>query len=122
VVLVAVILVVALRHDSPAGPAIAKSCTTPAVALSSSSTGNGRGIDYAITGPATGLYVVTVDATSVSTQGDNVTVGPRGAIAIAEHRGLPKCGASGTLPTLAEGPHQVELFRDGTLAAKVALH
>lgn len=120
-IFLAVVLVIALRHNSPSGPAIAKSCTTPAVALSSSSTGSGRGIDYAITGPTAGQYVITVDATSVSVRGENVSVSPRGAIAIAVHQGLPKCGASGTLPTLPDGPHQVELFRDGTLAAKAEL-
>ena len=115
------IVVIALRNDSSSGPALAKSCTTPAVALSSSSTGSGRGIDYAITGPASGEYVITVDATSVTVQGDKVTVSPQAGFAVAARRGLPKCGASGTLPKLSAGPHQVQLFRDGALAAKATL-
>ncbi len=118
---VVVVLVLAL-HQSSSGPPLATNCTTPAIALSSSSTGTGQGIDYAITGPQTGTYVIAVDANSAAVHGRDVTVTPHGAFAVAIHAGLGSCKAHGTLPALAAGSHQVVLFRDGVLAAKAALH
>ncbi len=121
VIVIALVLVLAL-HTSSSGPPLATNCTTPAIALDSSSTGSGRSIEYAITGPRSGTYVIAVDATAVTVQGRNVTVSPHGGLAVAVHQGLSSCKAHGTLPALAEGSHQVELFRDGVLAAKVGLH
>ena len=42
--------------------------------------------------------------------------------AVAVHQGLGSCKAHGSLPTLPSGSHQVDLFRDGMLAARAALH
>jgi hypothetical protein len=120
VIVIALILVVVLRQSS-SGPPLPTNCSAPAIALGTSSTGSGRGIEYAITGPRTGTYVVAVDAASVVVQGRNVTVTPKAGFAVAIHEGLSSCKGHGTLPTLAAGPHQVELFRDGALAAKAAL-
>jgi hypothetical protein len=123
-VVIVVVLVLALTlHGSSSGPSLATSCTTPAVAVSSASTGTGRGIEYAITGPKTGTYVVAVDVSSVSVQGNNVGVtSPHAGFAVALHRGLPSCAADATLPALSPGSHEVELFRDGVVVAKAALH
>jgi hypothetical protein len=97
------------------------SCTTPAIALSSTSTGGGNGISYSITGPASGTYVVAVDAAAVTVQGDGVVATPKGAFGASIHQGLNGCRATGTLPTLAIGPHSVVLFRDGQETARAAL-
>jgi hypothetical protein len=122
VVIVVVLVIALVLHGSSSGPSLATSCATPAVALSSSSTGTGRGIEYAITGPKTGTYVVAVDVTSVSVHGDNVGVtSPRRGFAVALYHGLPGCTARATLPGLSAGSHQVELFHDGVVVAKTAL-
>lgn len=110
-------VVIALRSPSKSGPALARSCATTAIALSSKATGSGRGIDYAITGPQSGIYVVAVDAQTVTIRGDGVVATPSGAFGAAIRQGLKGCSASGTLPDLAPGPHTVVLFRDGQLAA-----
>jgi hypothetical protein len=115
-------LLVALNRNTAHGPPLATNCQTPAIALSSTSTGDGTDIAYSITGPQTGTYVVAVDAATVSVRGAGADVTPAAAIAVSIHRGLGSCKAHGTLPSVAEGSHQVELFRDGTVVAKAQLH
>lgn len=110
-----------LRHSGRSGPALTTSCTTPAIALSSTSTGGGNGVSYSITGPSNGTYVVAVDAATVTVRGDGVVATPKGAFGASIHQGLKGCAASGTLPTLATGPHTVLLFRDGQEVARAAL-
>jgi hypothetical protein len=119
-----VVLAVALtlHHSSRSGPGLATSCTTPAIALSSAATNGGNGISYSITGPQTGTYVVAVDAATVSVKGDGVIATPKGAFGASIRQGLKGCSASGTLPTLAAGPHAVVLFRDGQEVARASLH
>jgi hypothetical protein len=118
---VLLILVIALHTTPSKGPPLATSCTTPAIALGSATTGSGRGIGYAITGPKVGTYLITVDASAATVHGDSATVTPHGAIAIALHDGLKTCAAHGILPALGSGAHQVQLFRDGTIVAKADL-
>ncbi|HEX4428237.1 MAG TPA: hypothetical protein VHZ96_03095 [Frankiaceae bacterium] len=115
-------LLFALHSSTTTGPPLAKSCTTPAIALSATSTGDGTGIDYSITGPTSGTYVIAVDAATVAVKGSAADVTPRNAVAVSIHQGLSSCAAHGTLPDLTSGAHEVELFRDGTVAAKAALH
>lgn len=110
-----------LHHSGRKGPALATSCTTPAIALSSAATGGGNGISYAITGPADGTYIVAVDATTVTVRGDGVVATPKGAFGASIHQGLKGCAANGTLPTLAAGPHTVLLFKDGQEVARASL-
>jgi hypothetical protein len=114
-------LLIALHRPAAKGPPLAKSCTTPAIALGSVATSSGTGVSYAITGPSPGTYVVTADASSVRVRGDGADVTPAGAIAITIHQGLPGCAANGTLPTLPAGPHDVELFRNGRVVAHARL-
>lgn len=110
-----------LHHSGRKGPALATSCTTPAIALGSAATGGGNGISYAITGPVDGTYIVAVDATTVTVQGDGVVATPKGAFGASIHQGLKGCAANGTLPTLAAGPHTVLLFKDGQEVARASL-
>jgi hypothetical protein len=121
VLVIFVALLATLHNKSSNGPSLTRSCTTPAIALGSTTTGTGRNIGYTITGPATGTYVITVDADTATAHGRTADVTPSGAIAVAIHQGLDSCAAGGTLPDLASGPHQVELFRDGAIVAKAAL-
>ncbi len=114
-------LLLALHTSTATGPPLAKSCTTPAIALSANSTGDGTGIDYSITGPKSGLYVITVDAATVAVHGSAADVTPGNAVAVAIHAGLAGCTAHGTLPALTSGSHEVELFRDGIVVARAAL-
>ena len=115
------VVVLALHTPTTRGPALAKSCTRPAIALSASSTGDGTGIQYAITGPRTGTYVVAVDATTATVKGSSADVTPKNGFAVAIHDGLSSCTAHNTLPALTSGSHDVELFRDGTVVAKATL-
>jgi hypothetical protein len=115
-------LLLALHKSTTTGPSLTKSCTTPAIALSSSSTGDGTGIEYSITGPKTGTYVIAVDAATVAVHASTADVTPGNAVAVAIHNGLGSCTAHGTLPDLTSGTHDVELFRDGSVVAKAALH
>ncbi len=114
-------LVVALNRDKPDGPALATSCTTPAVAVKNVATSGGSDFRYAITGPDAGVYVVAVDAKSARVKGDGVNVTPTGAVAVAISKGLPKCRDAGTLPTLSDGRHEVQLFHDGLVVATTTL-
>jgi hypothetical protein len=114
-------LLLALHTSKTTGPALAKSCTTPAIALSSSSTGDGTGIEYSITGPKTGTYVIAVDAATVTVKGSAADVTPGKAVAVAIHKGLGSCAAHGTLPDLTSGTHEVELFREGAVVARRTL-
>jgi hypothetical protein len=114
-------LLVALNKNTTHGPPLATNCRTPAIALSSPATGDGTDITYSITGPQAGTYLVAVDAATATVHGSGADVTPPKAIAVAIHRGLGSCKAHGTLPSLTEGSHQVELFRDGTVVAKAAL-
>ncbi len=114
-------LLLALHTSTVTGPPLAKSCTTPAIALSSGSTGDGTGIDYSITGPKSGRYVIAVDAATVAVRGSTADVTPGNAVAVAIHAGLGSCTAHGTLPDLTSGSHEVELFRDGVVVARAAL-
>jgi hypothetical protein len=117
-----VVLLLALHHDNPtSGPALPTSCTTPAVALSRTTTGDGTGIEYTVTGPKTGTYVIAVDAATVTVKGSSADLTPSNAVAVSIHNGLGSCTAHGTLPDLTSGAHDVELFRDGTVVAKAAL-
>ncbi len=116
-----VVLLVALHNNTTSGPALPTSCTTPAVALSSTTTGDGTGIEYTVTGPKAGTYVIAVDAATVSVKGSTADVTPSSAIAVSIHNGLSSCTAHGTLPDLTSGAHEVELFRDGSVVAKSAL-
>jgi hypothetical protein len=116
-----VLAVVLTLHSGRSGPTLATSCTTPGIALSSVTTGGGNAISYAITGPAEGTYVVAVDATTVTVQGDGVIATPKGAFGASIHQGLKGCAANGTLPTLATGPHTVLLFRDGQEVSRASL-
>jgi len=65
--------------------------------------------------------VIAVDATSVILHGDGATVTPSGAVAVAVDKGLSGCKDAGTLPTLTSGTHEVQLFRDGKVAATARL-
>jgi hypothetical protein len=114
-------LLVALNKNTAHGPPLATNCRTPAIALSSTTTGDGTDITYSITGPRTGTYLVAVDAATATVRGAGADVTPAKAIAVAIHRGLGSCKGHGTLPSLAAGSHQVELFRDGTVVAKAQL-
>jgi hypothetical protein len=114
-------LLVALHRPAAKGPAVATSCTIPAIVLGPVGTGSRDSISYAITGPSTGTYVVAVDASSVRVRGDGADVTPAGAIAITIHQGLSGCAANGTLPTLQAGAHDLELFRDGRVVAHARL-
>jgi hypothetical protein len=114
-------LLLALHKSTATGPPLTKSCTTPAIALSAPATGDGTGIEYSITGPKTGRYVIAVDAATVAVHGSAADVTPGKAVAVAIHSGLGSCSAHGTLPDLTSGTHDVELFRDGTVVAKAAL-
>ncbi len=116
-----VVLLFALHNNTTSGPALPTSCTTPAVALSSTSTGDGSGIEYTITGPKTGTYVVAVDAATVTIKGSAADVTPGRAVAVSIHSGLGSCAAHGTLPDLTSGAHEVELFRNGAVVAEAAL-
>jgi len=114
-------LLVALNRPATKGPALAKSCNTPAVALESVTTGGGSSLRYAITGPSTGTYILTVDAKTARVQGDGAAVTPARAIAVAVRGDLKGCTADGTLPTLPAGAREVELFRDGHRVASARL-
>ena len=116
------VLLVALHNNTTSGPALPTSCTTPAVALSSTTTGDGTGIEYTVTGPKLGTYVIAVDAATVTVKGSAADVTPKSAVAVSIHRGLGSCTAHGTLPDLSSGTHDVQLFRDGTVVAKAPLH
>jgi hypothetical protein len=114
-------LLVALHKSSTSGPPLTTSCTTPAIALNSATTGDGTSLAYSITGPKTGTYVIAVDATTVTIKGSAAEVTPSGGAAVAIHQGLGSCTAHGNLPDLPSGAHEVELFRDGSVVAKAAL-
>jgi hypothetical protein len=102
---VAVILVLLfVSPGSQRHPALARSCTTPAIALTASTTGAGHDIGWAITGPDAGTYVVRVDSRTIATVA-----------------GLHDCRADGTLPPLATGSHRVQLLRDGQPVAAADL-
>jgi hypothetical protein len=119
-----IVLAVLLALNAPTtrkGPPLATSCTTPAMALSSQVTGDGSNLEYSITGPPSGTYVVAVDAETVTVEGDGVTATPKGAFATTARRGLKGCAANGSLPTLSAGPHEVVLFRDGQAVARARL-
>ena len=118
---IVVAIVIALHHPAKKGPPLAKSCTAAGIALSTAEVGNGNNIDYSITGPATGTYVLGVDATAITVHGDGVTATPKAAFGAAIWRGLKGCTASGTLPTLPAGGHDVVLFRDGRAVAHARL-
>jgi hypothetical protein len=114
-------LLLALHKSTTTGPPLARNCATPAIALSSSRAGDGTGIEYSITGPKAGVYVIAVDASSVTVKGSGADVTPANAVAVAIHNGLGSCTAQGTLPDLTSGAHDVELFRDGIVVAKATL-
>ena len=44
-----------------------------------------------------------------------------GGVAVALSKALPGCKDAGTLPTLSDGPHEVQLFHDGTVVATTKL-
>ncbi len=111
-------LLVTLNQPVAKPLGLAKSCTTPAVALSSVTTGAGSSVRYAVTGPAAGTYIITVDAKTARVQGDGAVVTPTGAVAVAVHQGLKGCLAGGTVPsTVSTDAQEVELFRDGRQVA-----
>jgi len=100
---VAVVLVVWVASGGDTKPLIARNCATPGIAVGRASTGDGRGIAWAITGPQAGTYTVTVDGRTIAT--------PR----------VDNCTASGTLPPLGPGGHRVELRDAGRSVASVSL-
>ena len=65
--------------------------------------------------------MVAVDAATVTVHGAGADVTPARAIAVAIHRGLGSCKAQRHAARPRRGPHEVELFRDGTVVAKAAL-
>lgn len=112
-------LVLALDSPASKGPPLATSCESPAIALGKPAAGGT--VPYSITGPATGAYVVAVDAVTARVQGNGAVVTPKQAVAVAIHRGLHGCAAHGTAPPPPPGSQEMELFRDGVRVAQQKL-
>jgi hypothetical protein len=104
IVLALILLLIFVSPGSGSKAPLTRSCVTPAIALSTSSTGAGRGIGWAVTGPDAGTYVITVGSRTIASL-------PR----------LPGCRADGTLPPLTRGEHRVELLRNGQRVAVAQL-
>jgi hypothetical protein len=119
--IVLVLIISLTKQDAGKGPTLTTSCTTPAIALSTGSTGNGTNLEYAITGPASGTYVLAVDATSVLVEGKGITTSPQGSFGVSLRQGLKGCAAHSHLPNLPDGPHVLTLFRDGHAVALARL-
>ena len=100
-------------------PALATSCTTPAVAVGD--VNGSRDLRYSITGPAEGTYVVTIDAATARVHGDSVDLTPSGATAVAIKKGLTGCTGNGALPSDVGSGHELVIFRDGKLAARAQI-
>ena len=66
-----------LNKNTTHGPPLATNCRTPAIALSAASTGDGTDIEYSITGPQTGTYLLAVDAATATVRGAGADVTPR---------------------------------------------
>lgn len=114
-----VVLVTPFLLRVPPPPALATSCTTPALALSSPTVKARATVRYSVTGPSAATYAVAVDATRLDQPPPGgkfpVAVGGR-LLAVAPH--LRDCkGADRFVATLPPGEHRVGLFRDGTLVA-----
>jgi hypothetical protein len=103
VLVVAVVLIVWAASGSDTKPLIARNCSSPGIAVGRPTTGDGRDIAWAITGPQAGAYTVTVDGRTIAT--------PK----------VRNCTASGTLPPLPPGTHRVELRDGGRTVASVGL-
>lgn len=125
VALVVVIVVVA-AHRGRSGPALARSCTTPALAVAPTAVAASGVVRYTATGPADALFAIALDAAGVRRRADGTyaAVGTApGARSQAVGLGrLPGCRTSGAFVVqLAPGPHRVTMFRlTGATATPVA--
>ncbi len=113
------VLIAVPRPDTNA-PALTTSCTNPAAAVKALGDNNDT-VTYAVTGPADGTYVVTIDAKTAVARGSGADVTPSGAIAVSVRKGLKSCKTTGTLPPLPNGPHELVVFRDATVVARAGI-
>ena len=122
-VVVAVIVVIAVFHGQ-ADEQLPVSCTTPALAVPSTSLIAGRPFVAAITGPASGAYVLALDATSVTVVGGQDVAEPADAVVLLHLATLPGCrqgGEVGLPASVRFGHHQLGLFRTGAGGRPTAL-
>lgn len=112
-----VVVVFAIRgRSSTSGPALARSCAIPALAVAPAAVARNAVVRYTVAGPASGQYAVTVDATAVrrGADGKYTAVSPAAgrkveAVAMSTIGG---CRKSGAFPIVLDpGVHQVNLLR-----------
>lgn len=117
--LLGLILVVVLAihgRSSTAGPALARNCATPALAVAPVTVAKNAVVRYTVAGPSSGQYAVAVDATAVrrASNGKYTAVSPvpgRKVEAVAMST-IGGCRKSGAFPIVLDpGTHQVNLLR-----------
>ena len=112
-------IVLSLDGTSSNSPRLATSCITPAAAVADV---NGSSDPrYSITGPASGTYLVTIDAVTAKVVGDGVDLTPKNATAVAIKKGLEGCKGDGALPSDVGPGHQLVIFRDGKPVARAKI-
>jgi hypothetical protein len=121
-----VLVVVVATHRARSGPALARSCTAPALAVAPASVAASGVVRYTATGPADALFALALDASGVRRHADGTyaAVGAApGARSQAVGLGrLHGCRASGAfIVQLGPGVHRLTMFRvTGATAAPVA--
>jgi hypothetical protein len=119
IVIVAAGFIISRGGTSSSSPALATSCTTPAVAAGDVNGSNS--LRYSITGPAAGTYVIAIDAATATVHGDGVDLTPKSSTAVAIKKGLKDCKGDGALPSTEGAGHQLVIFRDGKNVARTQL-
>jgi hypothetical protein len=106
---------------------IARSCTTPALALEQYEAGPNTAMEWKATGPSTGDYVLVADGGAVTAHGDTVLV-EGGGTALSPVFQMTDCLTDQSLATPSQpGKHTLRLLRregigEFTQVASVDLH
>jgi hypothetical protein len=129
VILIGIVLVItylATRGHS-AGPSLATSCTTPALAVEPTSVARHALVRFKVTGPSDQVYALAVDAAGIRRNPDGTYTAlppsPGVPVQAASRPGrLKNCAASGAFRVLVPaGPHTLRVFRlSGDRAEQVA--
>jgi hypothetical protein len=112
-------IVFSFGGTSNSSPRLATSCTTPAAAVGD--VNGSSDLRYSITGPASGTYIVAIDAVAAKVVGDGVDLTPKSATAVAIKKGLKDCKGDGALPSDVGTGHQLVILRDGKLVARAKI-
>ncbi len=122
--LVVVVVVVLVVFRGQADQQLPVSCTTPALAVPSTDLIAGRPFIAAITGPASGAYVLALDATTVTVVGGQDVAAPSDARILLHLASLAGCrqgGDVGLPAAVGPGHHVLGLFRTGVGGRPTAL-